>query len=214
VASEAVCLTTRNRLRVPTAKELFVIESMFHLHLPVLEKILRPILVYLCLILFLRLFGKRELAQLNPFDLVVLLCLSNTVQNSIIGDDNTVSGGVIGVFSLLSINWLLTRLLFRMPKLNKALEGKETVLIRHGVVDWNAIKKEALTELELKTVLHRQGLRDYSEVERCVLEPSGNFYVEEVDPLREGRQRSEILKDIKALTAEVQELKTLLAARG
>lgn len=191
-----------------------MIESMFHLHLPVLEKILRPILVYLCLILFLRLFGKRELAQLNPFDLVVLLCLSNTVQNSIIGDDNTVSGGVIGVFSLLSINWLLTRLLFRMPKLNKALEGKETVLIRHGVVDWNAIKKEALTELELKTVLHRQGLRDYSEVERCVLEPSGNFYVEEVDPLREGRQRSEILKDIKALTAEVQELKTLLAARG
>jgi uncharacterized membrane protein YcaP (DUF421 family) len=191
-----------------------VIESMFHLHLPVLEKILRPILVYLCLILFLRLFGKRELAQLNPFDLVVLLCLSNTVQNSIIGDDNTVSGGVIGVFSLLSINWLLTRLLFRMPKLNKALEGKETVLIRHGVVDWNAIKKEALTELELKTVLHRQGLRDYSEVERCVLEPSGNFYVEEVDPLREGRQRSEILKDIKALTTEVQELKTLLAARG
>jgi uncharacterized membrane protein YcaP (DUF421 family) len=187
---------------------------MFHLHLPVLEKILRPILVYLCLILFLRLFGKRELAQLNPFDLVVLLCLSNTVQNSIIGDDNTVSGGVIGVFSLLSINWLLTRLLFRMPKLNKALEGKETVLIRHGVVDWNAIKKEALTELELKTVLHRQGLRDYSEVERCVLEPSGNFYVEEVDPLREGRQRSEILKDIKALTTEVQELKTLLAARG
>jgi uncharacterized membrane protein YcaP (DUF421 family) len=191
-----------------------VIESMFHLHLPVLEKILRPILVYLCLILFLRLFGKRELAQLNPFDLVVLLCLSNTVQNSIIGDDNTVSGGVIGVFSLLSINWLLTRLLFRMPKLNKALEGKETVLIRHGVVDWNAIKKEALTELELKTVLHRQGLRDYSEVERCVLEPSGNFYVEEVDPLHEGRQRSEILKYIKALTAEVQELKTLLAARG
>ena len=191
-----------------------MIESMFHLHLPVLEKILRPILVYLCLILFLRLFGKRELAQLNPFDLVVLLCLSNTVQNSIIGDDNTVSGGVIGVFSLLSINWLLTRLLFRMPKLNKALEGKETVLIRHGVVDWDAMKKEALTELELKTVLHKQGLRDYSEVERCVLEPSGNFYVEEFDPLREGRQRSEILKDIKALTAEVQELKTLLTARG
>jgi uncharacterized membrane protein YcaP (DUF421 family) len=191
-----------------------VIDSMFHLHLPLLEKILRPILVYLCLILFVRLFGKRELAQLNPFDLVVLLCLSNTVQNSIIGDDNTVTGGLVGVFSLLGINWLLTRTLFRLPKLNRALEGNETVLIRHGVVDWEAMKKEALTELELKTVLHRQGLRDYSEVERCVLEPSGNFYVEEVDPLREGRQRSEILRDIKALTVEVQELKALLAARG
>ena len=187
---------------------------MFHLHLPLLEKILRPVIVYLCLIVFLRIFGKRELAQLNPFDLVVLLCLSNTVQNSIIGDDNTVSGGIIGVLSLLTINFLLTRLLYRLPKVNKALAGSETVLIRHGKVDLDAMKKEALTEIELKAVLHKQGLRDYSEVERCVLEPSGNFYVEQVDPLREGRQRSEILRDIQALTAEVRELKSLLAARG
>lgn len=78
-----------------------MIDSMFHLHLPLLEKILRPVIVYLCLILFVRLFGKRELAQLNPFDLIVLLCLSNTVQNAIIGDDNSVSGGIVGVFSRL-----------------------------------------------------------------------------------------------------------------
>ena len=87
-----------------STKERSLIESMFHLQLPLLEKIIRPMIVYLCLIVFLRIFGKRELAQLNPFDLVVLLCLSNTVQNSIIGDDNSVSGGVIGVFSLLTIN--------------------------------------------------------------------------------------------------------------
>jgi len=187
---------------------------MFHLHAPLLEKILRPILVYICLVLFVRLFGKRELAQLNPFDLIVLLCLSNTVQNAIIGDDNTVSGGIIGVFSLLTINFVLTRILFRLPKLNQALEGKQTVLIRHGVVDWEAAKKEALSELELKTVLHKQGLNDYSQVERCVLEPSGNFYVEQKDPLRETTERGEILKQIAALTAEVKELKTLLAARS
>ena len=191
-----------------------MIDSMFQLHLPLLEKILRPIIVYLCLILFLRIFGKRELAQLNPFDLVVLLCLSNTVQNSIIGDDNTVSGGIVGVFSLLSINYLLTRALFRLPKLSKIIEGKETVLIRNGKVDQEALSREALTELDLKAILHKQGLRDYSEVKRCVLEASGNFYVEQVDPLREGRQRSEILRDIQTLTAEVKELKTLLASRG
>ena len=69
---------------------------MFHLHLPVIEKLLRPVIVYLFLILFLRLFGKRELAQLNPFDLVVLLSLSNTVQNAMIGDDNSVTGGLSG----------------------------------------------------------------------------------------------------------------------
>lgn len=191
-----------------------MIESMFHLHLPLLEKILRPVIVYLCLVLFLRIFGKRELAQLNPFDLVVLLCLSNTVQNSIIGDDNTVSGGIIGVLSLLSINFLVSRLLFHAPKLNRVVEGKETVLIRSGAVDWNAMKQEALTETELRSVLHKQGLSDFSQVERCALEPSGNFYVEQADPLREGRQRSEILRDIQELTAEVRELRAMLATRG
>ncbi|HEX7158316.1 MAG TPA: YetF domain-containing protein [Edaphobacter sp.] len=187
---------------------------MFHLQLPVLEKVLRPVIVYLFLVMFLRLFGKRELAQLNPFDLVVLLCLSNTVQNSIIGDDNSVSGGVIGVFSLLTVNWALTRALFRLPKLNEALEGSETVLIRHGEVDGVAMKKEVLTDVELKTVLHKQGLGDYSEVEKCVLEPSGNFYVEPRDPLRGNKDREAILKEVRALTAEVRELKGLLAARG
>lgn len=186
---------------------------MFHLHLPVLEKILRPIIVYLCLVFFVRLFGKRELAQLNPFDLIVLLCLSNTVQNAIIGDDNSVSGGIIGVFSLLAVNYLLTRILFRMPRLNQALEGRQTVLIEHGKIDWDAMKREALSELELKTVLHKQGLNDYSQVERCVLEASGNFYVEQKDPLRESHERGEILRQITALTEEVQELKKLLASR-
>jgi hypothetical protein len=97
--------------------------NMFHLPVPIAEKILRPAIVYLFLIVFLRLFGKRELAQLNPFDLVVLLSLSNTVQNAMIGDDNSVTGGVLGAFSLLAINWLLMWLLYRAPKLDAALEG-------------------------------------------------------------------------------------------
>src|SRR3984885_9103721 len=143
---------------------------MFHLHLPVLEKLLRPVLVYLFLIGFLRLFGKRELAQLNPFDLVVLLSLSNTVQNAMIGDDNSVTGGIIGAFSLLAINYVLTLVLFRLPKLDKVVEGTETVLILRGEVDWAAMKREALTELELKSVLHKQGIDDVAEVEKCVLE--------------------------------------------
>jgi uncharacterized membrane protein YcaP (DUF421 family) len=91
---------------------------MFHLPVPLAEKIIRPVVVYLCLIIFLRLFGKRELAQLNPFDLVVLLSLSNTVQNAIIGDDNSVTGGVVGAFSLLAINWILMWLLYRAPRIN------------------------------------------------------------------------------------------------
>jgi uncharacterized membrane protein YcaP (DUF421 family) len=187
-----------------------LIESMFHLHLPVLEKLLRPVIVYLFLIFFLRLFGKRELAQLNPFDLVVLLSLSNTVQNAMIGDDNSVTGGIIGAFSLLAINYVLTLLLYRLPKVDKAIEGSATVLIKRGVVDKVAMKKEALTELELKSVLHKQGLNDFSEVEKCVLEPNGTFYVEAMDPNSDDLARAKIMDAVLALTAEVQSLKAQL----
>jgi len=193
---------------------LCMFEHMFHLPLSVMEKVARPVIVYLCLILLLRVFGKRELAQLNPFDLVVLLSLSNTVQNAMIGDDNSVSGGVIGAFSLLAINWLVTLVLFKAPKLEKAVEGTERVLIRRGKVDWEAMKKEALTELELKSVIHKQGLNDFSEVEMCVLEPNGTFYVEAIQPGRDDMARAEVLKEVRALAAEVRELKGLLAARG
>ena len=191
-----------------------MIESMFHLPLPVLEKVLRPVIVYLCLIVFLRLFGKRELAQLNPFDLVVLLSLSNTVQNAMIGDDNSVSGGVIGAFSLLAINWLLMRFLYRYPKVNEALEGTATELVRHGVVDQQALKKETLTEIELLSVVHKQGLDSFAEVERCVLEPNGTFYIEAIKPSEDDRQRGDVLEAVRALTIEVRELRAKLATQG
>ncbi len=188
-----------------------MLHSMFHLPLPILEKILRPVIVYLFLILFLRLFGKRELAQLNPFDLVVLLSLSNTVQNAIIGDDNSVTGGVIGAFSLLAINWLVIRTLFRLPKLDDALEGTETVLVRHGIVDQAALKKETMTELELLSVIHKQGLNDIAEVEKCVLEPNGAFYVEAIKPTLEEAHMAELKSAVDALTAEVRQMRALLA---
>jgi uncharacterized membrane protein YcaP (DUF421 family) len=194
-------------------KESLLIQSMFHLHLPLLEKILRPVIVYLFLVVFLRLFGKRELAQLNPFDLVVLLSLSNTVQNAMIGDDNSVSGGVIGALSLLTINWVLTRMLFRSPKLSMVLEGTATVLIRHGVVDWEATKKEALTELELLSVLHKQGFDSFEEVEKCVLEPNGNFYMEGIKAMSDDAQRAAVLRAVEALAREVKEMRAELAAR-
>ena len=190
-----------------------LIESMFHLHLPFLEKILRPVIVYIFLILLLRLFGKRELAQLNPFDLVVLLSLSNTVQNAIIGDDNSVTGGVIGAFALLAINWALTHLLFRMPKLNHALEGGEAVLIRNGRVNRKALLQETMTELELLSVLHKQGVNSFEEVEKCVLEPNGTFYIEQVPVSGADHQRAALMKAMEALTKEVKEMRAQLAAR-
>jgi uncharacterized membrane protein YcaP (DUF421 family) len=190
-----------------------MLHTMFHLPVPVFEKILRPFVVYICLILFLRLFGKRELAQLNPFDLVVLLSLSNTVQNAIIGEDNSVSGGIIGAFSLLSANWLLNRLLFRMPGLNNALQGEETVLIKDGKVDQKAMDKEILTREELVGVLHKQNIRGLSDVKECTLEPGGTFYVESMEDSFPRARHEEILDRLESLINEVQALKQAAASR-
>ena len=190
-----------------------MIQSMFHLPLPVLEKFLRPVIVYLCLVGFLRLFGKRELAQLNPFDLVVLLSLSNTVQNAMIGDDNSVSGGIIGAFSLLLANWFLSRVLFRFPVINNALQGSPAVLIRDGKMDEAALKAESLTPTELLGAVHKDGIDDLSEVKRGTLEPNGTFYMERYHPDESDRDRHEVLDQLKTLTAEVRELRDRLAAR-
>ncbi len=184
-----------------------MLHAMFHLPLPVLEKILRPILVYLCMIVLLRIFGKRELAQLNPFDLVVLLSLSNTVQNAIIGDDNSLSGGILGAFSLLAANWTLNRILFRAPKLNDALQGKETVLIRNGVIDQKAMDREILTQEELVGVLHKQNIRGLGDVKECTLEPGGTFYVDSKEDSFPRARHEELLAKIDALMQEVQKLK-------
>src|SRR5882672_8367536 len=108
--------------------------DLFHPDVSILEKIIRPILVYFFLIISLRLAGKRELAQLNPFDLVVLLTLSNTVQNAIIGADNSVTGGVIGAITLLAVNYIVVRFLYSHEKLDRLIEGDPDVLIENGVV--------------------------------------------------------------------------------
>jgi uncharacterized membrane protein YcaP (DUF421 family) len=186
--------------------------DMFHVPLPLAEKILRPVIVYLCLIVFLRLFGKRELAQLNPFDLVVLLSLANTVQNAMIGDDNSVSGGVVGAFSLLAINWVLMWLLYRAPKVNAALEGKASTLIRDGVVDEKELAKQILTQVELISVLNKNGFNDPEDVELCVLEPNGTFFVKGKSPSLEKMEYGELMKELKQLSAEVRALRQQIEA--
>ncbi len=186
---------------------------MFHMQLPVLEKILRPMIVYLVLIVFLRLFGKRELAQLNPFDLVVLLSLSNTVQNAMIGDDNSLSGGVVGAFSLLAINWLLMRVLYKMPRLNRTLQGSPTVLIQDGVIDYLALKDETLTEEELLDVLHKQSYDSFEDVKKCVLEPNGTFYIEGRNPSDEDTELSDLMAAVRKLSDEVGDLRRELTLR-
>ena len=191
-----------------------MLQHMFHMPLPVLEKILRPMIVYLCLVIFLRIFGKRELAQLNPFDLVVLLSLSNTVQNAMIGDDNSVSGGVIGAFSLLAINWLMVRILLNSPRLDAVFQGTERVLIRKGRVDHKALEAELLSEQELLSAVHKQGFNEFSDVARCVLEPNGTFYIEGRKPSDDDIHETAMMKKMEEMAAELRQIKEQLAVRG
>jgi len=181
-----------------------------HMPLSITEKILRPVIVYLILVVFLRIFGKRELAQLNPFDLVVLLSLSNTVQNAMIGDDNSVSGGVIGAFALLTINWLVAWALFRSPKITAELEGQPTTLIRDGVVDEAALRSQTLTHEDLISVLNRNGFNDPAEIQHCILEPNGTFYVKGITPSPAEEERRQMLTLLNDLTTEVKALRSQL----
>jgi len=190
-----------------------VFDSMFHLKAPILEKIARPVIVYFAIILLLRAFGKRELAQLNPFDLVVLLSVSNTVQNAIIGDDNSVTGGILGALSLFAINYIVVRFLFRHRTLQEALGGFATRLITAGVPDRGAMAKELLTESELLTVIHRQGFDKFDEVENCTLESGGGFFIKGKDPGPEDKQHAELLAGIAQLQASVEGLRRQMENR-
>jgi uncharacterized membrane protein YcaP (DUF421 family) len=180
---------------------------MWQLGTPVIEKMLRPAVVYLFLVVLLRIFGKRELAQLNPFDLVVLLSLSNTVQNAIIGDDNSVTGGLIGAFTLMSVNYLVVRFLFKHRRLDQVLEGSPTVLIEDGQLLKSALAKELLTRSELMTALHRQGFSKISEVRRCTLEPGGGFAIQAKQPSTPERFHSEIMAKLDDLNREIRALR-------
>jgi uncharacterized membrane protein YcaP (DUF421 family) len=181
--------------------------DMFVLGLPIAEKILRPIVVYAFLVISLRLSGKRELVQLNPFDLVVLLTLSNTVQNAIIGDDNSVSGGIIGATSLLAVNYLVVRFLYNHRKLDQLVEGRADVLIDDGKVRTDHLKRELITMQQLSAAARKQGFDDLSDVRQCVLEPGGTLTFIAKKPDTEDVRHQELLRRFEMVTEELARLR-------
>ena len=178
-------------------------KDMFVISLPILEKIIRPVLVYVFLVVMLRLSGKRELVQLNPFDLVVLLTLSNTVQNAIIGDDNSVSGGLLGATSLLATNYLVVRFLYNHKKLDQLVEGKADVLMEGGKVREEHLKSELITMAQLEAAARKQGFASLGEVDQCILEPGGTLSFIAKKPDTEDLRHRELLAHLDQLRAEI-----------
>lgn len=184
--------------------------SMLALNLPILEKIVRPILVYVFLLIALRVAGKRELAQLNPFDLVVLLMLSNTVQNAIIGDDNSVTGGLLGAAALLIMNYVAVRFFFFNRRIQTKVIGAPTPLIEGGQPQKDNLRRQLITRQELILAAQRQGFDTLEEVDRAVLEPGGFISFKHKERSAADERHSEVMDEIQALQATVSELKDFI----
>jgi uncharacterized membrane protein YcaP (DUF421 family) len=171
--------------------------DMFLPGLPVVDKILRAVIVYFFLVVALKLAGRRELAELNAFDLVVLLTVANTVQDAIIGNDNSVTGGLIGAATLLAVNYLVVRLFFQYSEKHRRLGSSGITLIENGKVRQESLRKELITMDELQEAASRQGFGSLGQVERAVLNPDGSFAFVKNEKEQAGKQEyQEILNRI------------------
>ncbi len=180
--------------------------DMFYPDIPLLAKILRPIIVYLFLIIGMRLAGKRQLAQLNPFDLIVLLTLSNTVQNAIIGNDNSVTGGLVGATTLLAVNYIVVRFLYGHQRLDRIIEGKPIVLIANGKVDRARLHQQLITHIELEAAGRRQGFASLRDVDKAVLDPGGTISFVGRTPAAEEVRHDQLLKRLNEVLDEIKKL--------
>lgn len=171
------------------------------------EKIIRPILVYFILLFLFRLLGNRELAQLNPMDLILLLLLSNTVQNAIIGEDNSLVGGVVGALALLGINYLNVWAKFKSKSFEKFMEGSPRTIIEDGKFNKKALEKELLTKEDLDTLAHEQGFESLDDIEKCVLDTNGTFLVVGKDEIKDEKFKKEVLQKLEDLSRQIAELR-------
>jgi uncharacterized membrane protein YcaP (DUF421 family) len=167
--------------------------------IPLAEKVVRTLAVYAFLLVGLRLAGKRELGQLNPFDLVVLLLLSNTLQNAIIGKDDSVLGGLVGATVLLVVNWLAVSYLYGHPALDQFLTGRTDVLVRNGRVIEKHLRSERITRPQLEAAARRQGLESLKDVHECRLEVGGALTFIEKKPNEDERRHREVMARLASL---------------
>ncbi len=184
--------------------------DMFVIQIPIIEKILRTVLVYAAIVLIFRVAGKRGLANLNTLDLTVLLLLSNVVQNAIIGSDNSLVGGVVGAVTLVALNAALNHGMARSDRLAHLIEGEATTIIDNGHLVRRALRRLALRPQELEHAVRMQNGDGISEVEDGRLEPGGQLLL----TLKEADQ-SATKADIANLSSQldaIQDSLTRLAA--
>jgi uncharacterized membrane protein YcaP (DUF421 family) len=150
---------------------------MWHSILPWWEFILRGLIIYVFLVVILRLSGKRQVGQLAPFDLVLLLVLSNAVQNAMNGGDNSITGGVISATTLIAVNGIVGRITYKSKRLEKLVEGRPEILIHNGQLFADIMKREQLTHHELNAAIRAAGCACVDDVHYAILENTGQITV-------------------------------------
>jgi len=150
---------------------------MLDLAIPAWNIALRTAAIYLVILIGLRLAGKREIGQMTVFDLVVLLLLANAVQNAMVGPDTSLAGGVLAALVLLALNAGVARLRLRWPRLRRMIEGSPTLLVLHGEVIPDHLRREGLDRETLEAALREHGVADITGVEMAVLEIDGSISV-------------------------------------
>jgi uncharacterized membrane protein YcaP (DUF421 family) len=181
--------------------------AMFVMQVPILEKVVRTVLVYATILILLRVAGKRDLAELNTFDFVVIFLLSNVVQNAIIGNDTSFLGGVVGAVTLVAVNAVLNRLVAVSERAERVFEGKPTTVIEDGQLIPRALRRLSMRPAEVEHAVRLQNGDDISEVADGRMEPSGQLVLS-LKP----EEQSATKGDIGGLNARLDAIETALAA--
>jgi uncharacterized membrane protein YcaP (DUF421 family) len=185
-----------------------MVSELFSMDISVGDKVLRTVAVYAGILLLLRLAGRRDLAQLSTFDLVVVLLLSNVVQNAIIGPDNSLAGGLLGAVVLIVVNAAWSRLVGLSPTLVRWIEGQPVTLVSDGQYVDRVLWREGIRRTDLDRALRLQGADHVGEVEAAMLNPGGSVVVK----LREAEQNASV-GDLTALRAHLDEALARIEAR-
>ena len=183
--------------------------DLIHLGIPWWDKVIRTLAVYLGLLVLLRIAGKRQLAQMSTLDLVVLLLLSNVVQNAVIGDDVSVWGGALGAVTLVGVDALLNRLALSRPSFARVFDGTDTTLIDDGAKLAREMRHVGIRDGELDHALRLQNGDDATEVQSAVLDASGHLIV-----TLKPDERSATKGDIERIEAQLARIEAALAAGG
>lgn len=138
---------------------------------------LRCVAVYFFIIFALRLFGKKELAQLSIVDLVFILLISNSVQNAMVGNNTSLVGGLTAAASLFVVNWILKNLIFRSKSIGEMVQGNPLMLIYHGKVIQKHLDQARISDEELASSIREHGVKDYKDVDLAILEVDGNISI-------------------------------------